>query len=397
MRRSVAPRLICTWCGLRQSSASVAQDRWVRSLGNFPLRTPLVRILPTMAPYVSYRRLIDNSVSALVGGIEIYNKPRFSYRDEVVVILLTNAWELMLKAILAKTRSSIHYRKKRGEPYRTVTWQDAANRCRAQGLWPVGVDYDSTRENIRAIADYRDSAVHLYNVGGFSQLVHALCQQSIINYRDVLYAVFGRDLSQEITWHLLPLGNAAPTDQIEFLGPANRSDADAKSATLEFLKRLRDALDRLETAGADVSRVATTYDVTLQSVKKIEAADIVLGVDASGTADRVFIKQRSDPNQDFPFTANKLIMAVNKRRKGRRINTRDYQAVAWRFNLRDDVKKCWVHLNTKVPQYSSAVVDQFVNMTDDELSVARSEYSAYQRDARRSATTRIATTKSNAG
>lgn len=332
-----------------------------------------------MAPYVSYRKLIDNSVSALVAGIEIYNKPRFTYRDEVVVILVTNAWELMLKAMLAKARHSLHYKKSRGEPYRTVTWQDAANRCRNGGLWPAGVDYDATRENVRAIADFRDSAIHLYNTGGFPYLVHALCQQSIVNYKDVLSAAFGRDLGKEITWHLLPLGRAAPTDQVEFLGASGSVDSYAKSATVQYLKRLRDGLDALEASGADVSRVATTYDVTLQSVKKVEAADIVIGVDASGESSRVFIKQRSDPNEDFPFTMGKLILAVNKRRSGKAINSRDYTAVVWKFAMRDDPKLCWVHLNTRVPQYSAAALALFIRLSDADLTSIRKEYSDYQR------------------
>jgi hypothetical protein len=42
----------------------------------------------------SYRRLLANSKSAMVGAIEIYNKPRFDYRDEVFVLLLVNAWEM---------------------------------------------------------------------------------------------------------------------------------------------------------------------------------------------------------------------------------------------------------------------------------------------------------------
>ncbi|MGO1981066.1 MAG: DUF3644 domain-containing protein [Brachybacterium alimentarium] len=43
------------------------------------------------APYVSKRRLVDNSMSAMLSAIEIFNKPRISYRDEVTVVLVVNA------------------------------------------------------------------------------------------------------------------------------------------------------------------------------------------------------------------------------------------------------------------------------------------------------------------
>lgn len=34
----------------------------------------------------------------MVSAIEVYNKPSFSYREETFVILMLNAWELMMKA-----------------------------------------------------------------------------------------------------------------------------------------------------------------------------------------------------------------------------------------------------------------------------------------------------------
>ena len=49
----------------------------------------------------SYRHLLRNSKCALLAAIEIYNKPRIQYRDECFVILLLNAWELLLKAIIS--------------------------------------------------------------------------------------------------------------------------------------------------------------------------------------------------------------------------------------------------------------------------------------------------------
>ena len=42
--------------------------------------------------------LLERSVSAMSGAVEIYNKPGFSYRNESFAILAINAWELLLKA-----------------------------------------------------------------------------------------------------------------------------------------------------------------------------------------------------------------------------------------------------------------------------------------------------------
>jgi hypothetical protein len=59
----------------------------------------------------------------MVAAIEIYNKPRFEYRDEVFAILLLNAWELLLKALHAGIerlfRSEVA-RLRLGDPVETV-------------------------------------------------------------------------------------------------------------------------------------------------------------------------------------------------------------------------------------------------------------------------------------
>jgi hypothetical protein len=286
--------------------------------------------------------------------------------------LITNGWELLLKATLAKGGKGIHYPKRRNEPYRTLTWQDTANRIRNEGLWPAGVDYDATRENIRAIADFRDSAVHLYNVKGFPALVHALAQQSVVNFKDILYLEFGRDLTTEITWHLMPLGSAVPDEPIEFLAKrTSPTGAPRRDPVASYLGRLRESLDKLQQDGADVSRVATTYAVTLQSVKKLQAADIVVGVDGTGSADKVFIKQTSDPNKDYPYNMTRLLTVVNGKRSGRRMNNYDFQAVVFKFNMRQNDRLCWIHGNTNVPQWSNDAVAAFCRLNDDDLALAR--------------------------
>jgi len=42
--------------------------------------------------------LSNKSVHAAVAAIEIYNKPDFHFREEAFSLLMTNAWELLLKA-----------------------------------------------------------------------------------------------------------------------------------------------------------------------------------------------------------------------------------------------------------------------------------------------------------
>ena len=38
------------------------------------------------------------AASALLAAIEIYNKPTVEYREQTLALLVTNAWEVLLKA-----------------------------------------------------------------------------------------------------------------------------------------------------------------------------------------------------------------------------------------------------------------------------------------------------------
>jgi hypothetical protein len=153
----------------------------------------------------------------MLSAIEIYNKPQIAYRDEVFVILLMNSWELLLKAIVSKSRQSIFYRKRRGEPYRTLTARDAFWRAANSSLWPKKVELRAVEANLDLLSTYRDGAVHFYNELAFGSVIYSLAQTSIINFRDISNLVFGRDITDKITWKILPLGATSPVDPLEFV------------------------------------------------------------------------------------------------------------------------------------------------------------------------------------
>ncbi len=132
-----------------------------------------------MNPFGSYRALHNNSKAAIVSAIEIYNKPKFSYRDECSIILLVNAWELLLKAILSKNRKRIYYPKKRNEKYRTLTIQDALEQ--AKEYFPKDVAFEPVAKNLDLLTLYRNNTIHFYNQGGISVVLYGLLQTCIVN------------------------------------------------------------------------------------------------------------------------------------------------------------------------------------------------------------------------
>jgi len=282
-------------------------------------------------PYVSYRRLLANSKAAMVAAIEIYNKPSIPYRDEAFVVLLVNAWELLLKAALRKAKRTIFYKKKRREPYKSYAMKDSVARTR--DLIPTSLDPAAIAANLEHLVLFRDNAVHFYNQTDFGVLVYALGQTAIINFNDVLQALFGHGLEDQMALYLMPIGLRPPVDPIAFLAGITGEGA-ANPVVVEFVRSLAASTAELEEAGNDTARLLTSYTVSLQSMKKITSADLVVGVEGGGDGDRILVTQAfKDPNKAYPLRG-KDILAKKLVVDGIEIGQYQLRAVVWKYGLK---------------------------------------------------------------
>lgn len=74
-----------------------------------------------------------------------------------------------------------------------------------------------------------------------------------------------------MTRHLLPLGATAPSDAVSFMKVDRNATMVAEVE--EFINELRKLMDAAENSSGDTARVATVYDINMQSVKKMSSAD----------------------------------------------------------------------------------------------------------------------------
>jgi len=332
-------------------------------------------------PYASYRRLLANARSALIAASEVYNKPAIEYRDEAFVILLINAWELLLKAILAKAKQDIFYPKKRNEPYKSLSVSDAS--ARARSVLPKDLDPDAVADNVKHLVLFRDNAIHFYNQSDFRVLVYALGQTAVVNFSDVLEQLFGQRLEEHVSANLLPIGLRAPVDPIAFLAGTCANPTESSAEVCAFVSSLAESVQRLEKDGTDTGRLLTSYSVKLESTKKIAAADFVVGVGsgASGSSP-LLVEVSKDPNLTHPFR-EKDILAKDLVVDGVRIGQRQFRAVVWKYGLRDDPKCCWQATEGILTRYSSEVLQFLRRLTAEDLSRAAVEYGRHMKDAKK--------------
>ncbi|MGJ3510140.1 DUF3644 domain-containing protein [Enemella sp. A6] len=322
-------------------------------------------------PYVSHVKLFANAHSAMLSAIELFNKPRIEYRNETTAILVTNAWELALKGLLRRHRVRIFKKKERGRPYESIGLDQCLEVVRNRKLWPASLDGAATAVNIQALQGFRNRAIHLYNADGLGTVIYSYLQQAVLNFRDFLVAVNGRDLAESITWDLLPLAATTPSEAVQFM----RVDPDARTlpAINEFLVELRRGIESVEDIGGDTGRIYTYYDVALHSKKRASAADLSVAVDQD--ADGKILKRTYDPNDGHPLTATELLKKVNAKRKAKRdLTTHDRTAAVWHSNMRENPEYAWKHSTSLSHVYSHAAVAFLVSQPDTYYDEARKAY-----------------------
>ena len=329
----------------------------------------------------SYRHLLRNSKSAMLAAIEIYNKPAFEYRDECFVILLLNAWELVLKALLSKNGQSIFYSKQRGAPYKTLSWSDAFTR--SQKWFPKGLPPLPVRRNLDLLSTYRDNAVHFYNARSFGSLIYALAQTSVVNYKDLLQSGFDVDLGKEMSWQLLPLGLKTPIDPIEYIAQDAKGEDKAAPAVRQFLSALTRAAQEVMAAGDDTGRLMTVFAVKLESTKKIEEADVVVGVEkAQDAAGPLAIIKTQDPNTSHPLRQKEIVEEIQELH-GRPFTPYTFQALMWQYKLKDEPRYCWQAAEGVLTKYSRDVIAWIKRLSEQDIQAAVSNYKQYHQERRK--------------
>lgn len=320
----------------------------------------------------SYRKLLGNAKAAMMAAIEVYNKPVFEYRDECMVILVLNAWELALKALLSRNKQSVFYPKKRNAPYRTLSWQDALTRARS--YFPKGFPYSPIQRNLELLGTYRDNAVHFYNARGFGVIIYALAQTSIKNFRDFLDGAFGIRLEDEINWQLLPLGIKPPIDVVSYI--SGTSTTKMTDAVHQFMAELTEAANELKDAGEDTGRLLTVFSVKLESVKKIGDADVVLGVKkAEGAEGPLAVIRTQDPNVTHPLRQKEILEQVGALH-GRNFTSYVFQAIVWKHKIKTRPQYCWQAREGVLTKYSNDIVAFVKRLTAADLKAALQDYRA---------------------
>lgn len=224
------------------------------------------------------KSLIKNSISGMFSAIEIHNKPTIKYRYEMVVLLVLNSWELLLKGFLYKFHKEIKIFLKDGT---TKPFENCLNIVSQK----IGKDFNPVLENLNVLYGYRNQVAHFY-IEELDPIIFSLISKNIIFYSNFLKNFFKFDLSQDSDLILLPIGFKRPISPIDYISSTSINE---KSTTVikQFLQTIISATQRLNDEKIEET-IFVDFRMNLINVNRITNADLIAGIDNSKTKDITF-------------------------------------------------------------------------------------------------------------
>lgn len=249
------------------------------------------------------KSLISNSMSGMFAAIEIHNKPTIKYRYEMVVLLVLNAWELLVKAYIYKFHRAIKLFYKDGT---TKTFENCLNLVTQK----IGKDFGAANENLMVLYGYRNQAAHFY-IEELDPIVFSLVSKNIIFYSKFLLQHFKIDIAKTCDLVLLPIGFKRPTSPIDFISTES-VNSKASREVKEFLNTIVVSAKKLNDAGIEES-IIVDFRINLVNVNKITNADLVAGIDNTKTKEITFAVNKESRKLSFSKDATEKIGVTRNR------------------------------------------------------------------------------------
>lgn len=258
------------------------------------------------------KALLEQAAAAVLAAIEIHNKPSVYYRYQTVVILVTNAWELVLKAFLYREKGKKAVVQENGH---TITFSQALIKT-CEIIQPKDKNILVVKENLFLVNDIRCAFVH-YTSDEPAELYYLLIYKSILMFADFVKKYFNYDVRKNVAFSLLPIGFDLPVDPIKFL-----KDIQLPKRGNNIGQEVINSVKRLNEQGVQES-VIIDVAVHAISAKKINNADIIASIDPAGgdvklvkyiqiTKDKNAPSVRIDQREIFPLGYNDVTRKVKE-------------------------------------------------------------------------------------
>jgi Protein of unknown function (DUF3644) len=223
--------------------------------------------------------LVENARAAMLAAIEIHNKPIFPYRYEVSTLLAVNAWELALKAYIAKKVPLVKLVRKDGTAKPFLE-------CIACVSSEIGNPFEAVRHNLEILYEYRNKIAHFYRES-LDIVVLGLLKASVLFFAEFLRDHFEIRLNEEANLILLPIAFTKPISPLDFLcGQSAIRHCSTEVKT--FLGSIKKSSEDLQAKGIEDS-IIVNYSLALVNETRIKNADLKAAISSAVPQNNVLV------------------------------------------------------------------------------------------------------------
>ena len=266
-----------------------------------------------------HEELLNRAISAMVAGIEIYNKPGFPYRAESFAILAINGWELLLKAKwLCENQNQM-------ESLYVTENDGSIKKTRSNAPRTLGLDYIAKKfiadkvlnslawDNIQLLLEIRDSSIHFYNKSSIRTTIYGISAACVKNFATAVRNWFNKDLS-EYDISLMPLA---------FIDiPQNADGIILSSSEHNFLSFL-ESIGNSEYDSESPYAVIVNVDVKFTKSNDADSLDVRITTDPSALSVRLTEEQI---REKYPWDFNELTQRCRNRYQDFKVN-KEYHTI----------------------------------------------------------------------
>jgi len=206
------------------------------------------------------KSILDASIDSALLAVEIYNKPRTTFRSEGFITMMIMAWTRLFHAHFNATIGDKYYYKGKNGRYETVDGEKKAWEL-ATCIKKYGELEDGVESNLSFFIKLRNKIEHRHiEKREVDTLIFGECQSLLFNYESQLIKFFGNNYSiNEALVYSLQFSQIR-TDQQE---KANRSALSKDlSEIISFVEKYRNTLD-------DDTYNSQEYSIKLIQIPKI--------------------------------------------------------------------------------------------------------------------------------
>lgn len=249
------------------------------------------------------KQLLKKCQEAFIMGLEIYNKPTILYRVEEFSFFICNAWELMLKAHLIKTKGEnfIYFK---DSPNRTISLEKCIELTFTNNKDPL-------RVNLEKIVSLRNTSTH-FITEDYERIYAPLFQSSVINFTNKIDEFHNIDITDRVPQNFLTLSVS--------MSELNDEQVRAKYSP-ELAEKLIIDRNEIEVLKENSNhKFAISIQQNLYITKKEGNSDFKVSVSRGANAKGQIIKELRNPNDTHRYSFKSLIDEINKQLRSKNIN-----------------------------------------------------------------------------